>query len=120
MDLLDPQAASITLREYSIQVATSHLTVMAIDSMDDVQQYLRRKASPTAPATPHNADLTGGLRWRAISQLVPMHVMYSFHLVTRPGEPDEQVSTLTFVELIGQESRVRPFKLVCIPIFSYQ
>jgi hypothetical protein len=115
VDLLDPQATSVTLREYSIEVATSHLTVMPLDSMDDVHQYLRRKAVPTAPSTPYAADpsshqraCTDSLSRRALSQLGPMHVMYWLQLITRPGEPDEQVSTLTFVELIGQESKVWP------------
>jgi hypothetical protein len=113
VDLLDPQATSITLREYSIEVATSHLTVMPLDSMDDVQQYLRRKVVPTAPSTPHTTDplvhqqvCSDSQSRRALSQLGPMHVMYSLQLVTRPGELNEQVSTLTFVELIGQESKV--------------
>lgn len=113
MDLLDPHATSIALREYNIAVATSHLTVMPLDSMDDVHQFLRRKAIPTAPSTPHAADpnsnqhaFSDSLSRRALNQLGPMHVMYSLHLITRPGDPDEQVSTLTFVELIGQESKV--------------
>jgi hypothetical protein len=114
VDLLDPQAAAITLREYSIEVATSHLTVMPLDSMDDVHQYLRRRTGPTAPSNlyavdPSNHQHAHGdtLSQRALSQLGPMHVMYWLQLTTRPGEPDEQVSTLTFVELIGQESKVR-------------
>lgn len=113
MDLLDPQAPSITLREYSSNVATSHLTAMPLDTMDDVHQYLCRKTVPTAPSTPHTADLNhhqamcnDSLSRRALNHLGPMHVMYSLQLITRPGEVDEQVSTLTFVELVGQESKV--------------
>ena len=118
VDLLDPHATSITLREYSCAVASSHLTVMPLDSMDDVQQLLRRKAIPTAPSTPHAADpssqqsaylYSDSVSRRALNSLGPMHVMYSLQLITRPGEQDEQVSTLTFVELIGQESKVCQF-----------
>ena len=88
---------------------------MPLDSMDDVHQFLRRKAIPTAPSTPHAADPSAqqssymhcdSLSRRALNSLGPMHVMYSLQLITRPGEQDEQVSTLTFVELIGQESKV--------------
>lgn len=35
-----------------------------------------------------------------------MHTMYNLELITRPRQPDEHIATLSFVELIGPETKV--------------
>eukprot|EP00892_Ulva_mutabilis_P012188 jgi/Ulvmu1/9341/UM050_0092.1 len=106
MDLLDPDAPATALRETGATGAAAKLSVMSLDCMDDAYTYLRHRSLQQQPPSRPGSALAGSSpRQRPLQDLGPMHVMYSLELITRPGQADEHVAILTFVELIGPESK---------------
>jgi hypothetical protein len=101
LDLLAAEAAPINLRDQGVASAFTKLTSLIIESEDDIQLAIRRTrvlraAGGTARSSP---------QW-------PQHVMLNLHLTTRPGTAVSEQHTLSFVELVGPDVKVRA---TCMP-----
>ena len=104
-DLLSPGAPPVSLRETGSSVALSKLTRMGLESVDDVFAVMRRGRVMRSVITP----VSSSPRQRARSPVgnENMHAMFSLNLSTRSAAGVESCHTLSFVELLSPESRVR-------------
>jgi hypothetical protein len=108
LDLLEPNAVPVSLREQTVQAAQARLSSMQIESEDDIHVAIRRARVVRALGTPQSSSPSsrayGFPKDRQVNG--PIYTMLTLQLVTRRGDAPYQAQTLTFIELVSPEVKV--------------